>query len=86
METPNTVYRLALLGNHYHFLIAPVDVVMEIDYDKVLPGHPPEDYKGSQSAWMVALQERGLWDGQGWYGDVAIPAKEYWEILEECEK
>ena len=32
---------------------------------KTLPAIPPEDYKGSQADWMVALQERGLWDGDG---------------------
>ena len=50
-----------------------------------LPAIPPEDYKGSQAAWMVALQERGLWDGEGWYGDVEISETDWWEILEQCE-
>lgn len=53
--------------------------------EKMLPAIPPDDYKGSQSAWMIALQERGLWDGQGWHGDIEIPADIYWEILDECE-
>lgn len=51
-----------------------------------MPGYPPEDYTGSQADWMVALQERGLWDGEGWHGDVEVPEDTYWEILEECEK
>ena len=46
-----------------------------------MPGHPPEDYRGSVSDWMVALQERGLWDGTGWYGDVLIDEDQWWEIL-----
>jgi len=50
-----------------------------------LPATPPEDYKGTQADWMVALQSRGLWDGEGWHGDVEIPADAWWEILEECE-
>jgi hypothetical protein len=36
------------------------------------PAIPPEDYKGGIGAWMIALQERGLWKGEGWYGDVEI--------------
>jgi len=54
--------------------------------NKKLPGYPPEDYKGTQADWMIQLQERGLWDGLGWYGDVEIDEKEYMEILEQCEK
>ncbi len=50
------------------------------------PGHPPEDYTGTMADWTVALLEGGWWNGKGWYGDVEIPEKEYWEILEECEK
>ena len=53
--------------------------------NEMLPAIPPEDYKGSQADWMVALQERELWDGEGWYGDVEIPVNTWWEILEECE-
>jgi len=49
------------------------------------PAIPPDDYKGSQSDWMTKLQERGLWNGEGWHGDVKIPAKDWWKILEECE-
>lgn len=56
-----------------------------IDFVNYMPGHPPEDYEGSVADWMVRLQEEGYWDGEGWYGDVAIPAKEYWNLLEECE-
>lgn len=50
-----------------------------------IPAIPPEDYKGSQADWMVKLQERGLWNGKGWHGDVWIPENDWWEILEECE-
>jgi hypothetical protein len=46
---------------------------------------PPYDYKGSQADWMTKLQERGLWDGEGWHGDIEIPSDDWWEILEECE-
>lgn len=49
------------------------------------PVIPPDDYKGSQANWMVKLQERGLWNGKGWYGDIMIASDELWEILEECE-
>jgi len=54
----------------------------------MIPAIPPEDYKGSQAAWMVALVQRGLWDDSdgSWYGDVEIPSTVWWEILEECEK
>lgn len=38
-----------------------------------IPAYPPEDYKSSIRAWTVALIERNLWDGAGWYGDVMIP-------------
>jgi hypothetical protein len=51
----------------------------------IYPAIPPEDYKGTIAGWMVALQERGLWDGQGWYGDVYITKGKYLEILNECE-
>ena len=51
------------------------------------PGHPPEDYKGSVAAWMVGLQEMGLWDGKNpqWYGDVQLTEAEYGDLLERCE-
>jgi len=49
------------------------------------PAIPPVDYKGSQADWMVKLQERGLWNGKGWYCDIMITSDEWWEILEECE-
>lgn len=52
----------------------------------MLPAIPPNDYKGSQADWMVGLQQRGLWDGEGWHGDVLIPHDDWWELLEECEK
>ena len=50
-----------------------------------MPAIPPSDYKGSQADWMVGLQERGLWDGEGWYGDVYITEEQWWELLESCE-
>jgi len=50
-----------------------------------IPAIPPEDYKGSVGAWCYKLMERGLWDGNGWYGDVQIMPNVWWEILEECE-
>lgn len=50
-----------------------------------VPAIPPEDYEGTVADWMVALQERGLWDGEGWYGDVEITEDQYVDILEECE-
>lgn len=53
--------------------------------EEFLPAIPPADYEGSQADWMVALQTRGLWNGEGWHGDVQIPSKDWWEILEECE-
>jgi len=52
---------------------------------EMIPAIPPDDYKGSQADWMIALQTRGLWDGDDWYGDVIIPTDTWWEILEECE-
>ncbi len=56
---------------------------IEIEY---LPGYPPDDYKGSVSDWMVELQMRGLWDGEGWYGDVEVPKDVWWDMLEKLEK
>ena len=55
------------------------------DNTNITPAIPPEDYHGTQSEWMTKLQERGLWDGSGWHGDVMIPSETWWEILEECE-
>jgi hypothetical protein len=56
--------------------------------DDLMPAIPPEDYKGSQADWMVALVERGLCDDSDglWHGDVMIPCSIWWEILEQCEK
>jgi hypothetical protein len=53
-----------------------------------IPAIPPEDYKGTQADWMVALRSRGLWDDTdgSWYGDVYISQDEWWEILAECER
>lgn len=53
---------------------------------KDTPAIPPDDYKGSVAAWMTELQSRGLWDGEGWHGDVMIPSEVWWDILEKCEK
>lgn len=50
-----------------------------------LPAIPPEDYKGSQAEWMNELYSRGLWNGEGWYGDLMIEKDIWWEILEKCE-
>jgi hypothetical protein len=52
---------------------------------KLMNACPPEDYKGTVADWMVELQNRGIWDGQGWYGDVLISEEDYWDILEKCE-
>ena len=52
---------------------------------ETIPAIPPVDYKGSIAEWMSELQSRGLWDGEDWYGDIEIPADEWWEILEQCE-
>ena len=49
------------------------------------PAIPPEDYKGSQGDWHIALIERDLWNGEGWHGDVEIHSDIWWEILEQCE-
>ena len=43
--------------------------------EKTIPAIPPDDYKGSVGKWMIALQECGLWDGEGWHGDVEIRQK-----------
>lgn len=51
-----------------------------------IPAIPPNDYTGTQADWMTGLQSRGLWDGQGWHGDVLLSSDEYWELLEECEQ
>ena len=52
-----------------------------------LPAVPPEDYKGKQSSWIMALVSRGLFDeaSDDWYGDIMISKETYIEILEECE-
>jgi hypothetical protein len=53
----------------------------------LIPAIPPEDYKGSVGKWMIALQERSLWNGENpdWHGNVEIPSDVWWKILEECE-
>lgn len=53
--------------------------------ENMLPGHPPEDYRGSIARWCVELMNRGLWNGEGWYGDVRITEQEYVAILDICE-
>lgn len=65
-----------------------MDMSKEQKYDpnERIPAFPPEDYKGSQADWMVELQARGFWDGEGWYGDVYLKAKDWWDILEKCEQ
>lgn len=55
------------------------------DTKEMLPAYPPEDYRGTQADWMIELQLRGHWDGKGWYGDVMLTAKEWFDILEVCE-
>lgn len=40
---------------------------MENEND-LIPAIPPDDYEGSQADWMIALQTRGLWNGEGWHG------------------
>jgi hypothetical protein len=52
---------------------------------EMTPAIPPDDYSGTQADWMIKLQERGLWNGKGWHGDIEIPTDIWWEILEECE-
>lgn len=54
---------------------------------RVMPGHPPEDYKGSVADWIITLQELGLWDGKEpeWYGDLKLTVTEYQRILKHTE-
>ncbi len=53
--------------------------------NELIPAIPPDDYRGSVSEWLIKLQERGLWDGEDWYGDVMLTQKQYDDILTECE-
>lgn len=53
--------------------------------EKILPAIPPEDYKGTMADWEIKLQEKGLWNGKGWWGDVKISNSDYCDLLEECE-
>lgn len=53
---------------------------------ELVPAIPPEDYKGSVGKWMIILQERGLWDGEGWFGDVVLEQCIWGDILEKCER
>ena len=55
-----------------------------IDNDCV-PAVPPQDYRGSMADWQVELMSRGLWNGEGFYGDVILSTDEWWDILESCE-
>lgn len=59
----------------------------KVKKEKMMPAIPPEDYKGSVGKWMIELQTRGLWNGYNpsWHGDVMIPVKTWWEILEKLE-
>ena len=52
-----------------------------------LPAIPPNDYKGTQAAWMVGLMERGLWDGKRpeFHGDVWLTQEQYGALLDACE-
>ncbi len=52
---------------------------------KSLPAIPPDDYEGTEADWMVGLQQRRLWSGKGWYGEIFIPEAEYKSLLKECE-
>lgn len=47
---------------------------------------PPTDYKGTQAAWMIGLQERGIWDGTGFHGDEEISCCDWWSLLEACDR
>ena len=53
--------------------------------DEPTPAIPPADYEGSQSQWMIELQQRGLWDGRGFHGDIVIKCRDWWAILDACE-
>lgn len=57
-----------------------------IPENELIPAIPPEDYTGTQADWMVGLQSMGLWDGEGWYGEVYISQDNWRELLENCEK
>lgn len=50
-----------------------------------LPAIPPNDYRGTQAAWMLGLQERGLWNGEGFHGDVWLTREQYGELLDATE-
>lgn len=52
---------------------------------RMIPAIPPESYTGSISAWSVNLKEIGLWNGNGWYGDVMLPEHIYIKLLNMCE-
>lgn len=57
----------------------------EVDFVNFFPGYPPDDYEGSVADWEFELNNRGFWDGKGPYHDIAIPKKDYLEMLDELE-
>lgn len=61
-------------------------MIIDSSQHDFLPAIPPADYKGSQAAWMVGFQQRGLWDGDGWHGDIEISSDDWYDLLDECEK
>ena len=48
---------------------------------KTLPAIPPQDYEGSIACWMITLQELGLWNGEGFYGDIVVSIADYNRLL-----
>ncbi len=69
----------------YIVVVRYLEMAKQKEKQRMIPAIPPEDYKGSQSDWHIALIERDLWNGEGWHGDVKIPSDVWWEILEQCE-
>lgn len=57
----------------------------ELNEDDAVPAIPPDDYEGTQADWMILLQEKGYWDGEGFHGDVMIPYEVWLEMIEKCE-
>jgi len=89
LMTPQTTMKLLKKAYPKHIFkgveLITLEVRWEGEEEELIPAIPPEDYKGSISSWMVALQERGLWGGEGWHGDVMLEPHIWWEILEACE-
>jgi len=55
----------------------------------MVPAIPPTDYRGSTADWIIELKSRGHMDVDaniGEHVDLEIPADEWWDILETCEK